>query len=162
MIGDSDDIAGPVDFALVEFATGSADFDREMAREVKALSDAEFIRVLDVLVLDKGADGGVEAFELEELGPGGSLATLQPQLRQILAADDVADLAQAMECGTRAGVLVWENTWSSELITAAHDGGAQLIATGRIAVQAILDSLDDELGQWRPGDSPRPGDHIAN
>lgn len=139
-----DDDVGPIDYVMIEFPVGSTDFDHEMAREVKALVAAEFIRVLDVLALDKDEHGEVEAFELEELGAGGSLAALEGQLAVVLAEDDVADLARAMDNRTRAGVLVWENTWSSDLLEAAHDSGARLIASGRIDPQMIVASLDAE------------------
>lgn len=143
----SDGDAMTVDYVMVEFPVGRSDFDREVAREVKALISAEFIRVLDVLVLDKDDRGTVTAVELEDLGIEGSLAALSGHLAEILAEDDVSDLAHAMENGTMAGVLVWENVWASALLEAARTSGAHLIASGRISPQAILDPHEAGWGR---------------
>jgi hypothetical protein len=141
MTRDIDGDVGPIDYVMVEFPVGATDFDHELAREVKALIATEFIRVLDVLVVDKDDRGEVEAFELEDLGPGGEFTALEDQLRGILAEDDVTDLAEAMQRGTMAGVLVWENVWSSDLFDAIQTSGAHVIASGRVAPLASSGSL---------------------
>ncbi len=140
MTGDIDGAVDLIDFVIVGFPVGSTDFDHELAREVKALSAAEFIRVLDVLVVHKDDVGQVELFEVEQLGASGSFAGLEGQLPVILAEERVLELARMMQNGTTAGVLVWENTWSSELVDAARASGAQVIASGRIDHRAIVDS----------------------
>ena len=72
------------------------------------------------------------------------LRALEGQIAEILAAEDVAHLAEAMENGSTAGVLVWENTWAAPFASAARRTGGQLVATGRIPIQAILASLEAE------------------
>ncbi|HSS55638.1 MAG TPA: hypothetical protein VLK79_13405, partial [Gaiellales bacterium] len=69
---------------------------------------------------------------------------LETHVSEILAADDVLNLAAAMEPGSVAGVLVWENTWAAPFASAARRAGGQLIATGRIPIQAIAASLEAE------------------
>jgi hypothetical protein len=61
---------------------------------------------------------------------------------EILAAKDVAHLAAAMENGSTAGVVVWENRWAAPFASAARRSGGQLIASGRIPIQAIAASLE--------------------
>ncbi len=140
------DELGPVDYLVVEFPPGVSHFTGEMATELAALVDAGTIRILDLLVLVKDEDGNIEGIEIEDLDPVNELRAAETQLSEILAAEDVADLAAAMEPGTAAGVLVWENTWAAPFASAARRQGGQLIANGRIPIQAILASLgaDDQ------------------
>src|SRR6476646_1830842 len=125
----------------VEFPAGAQNFDGEMAAELVRLSDAGIIRVLNLLILQKAADGSVGAYEIDETDAVDEIRALETHVSEILAADDVAHLAAAMEPGSVAGVLVWENTWAAPFASAARRAGGQLIATGRIPIQAIAASL---------------------
>jgi hypothetical protein len=138
---------GPVDYLVVEFPPGRSNFTGEMAKELSSLVEAELIQILDLLVLHKNDDGSIEALELDELEPVDDLRSLETQIAEVLAADDVANLAASMEPGTTAGVLVWENTWAAPFASAARRSGGQLIANGRIPIQAILASLETESGR---------------
>jgi Family of unknown function (DUF6325) len=135
------DELGPVDYVVVEFPAGASNFTGEMAAELRALSDSGTIRVIDVLVLAKDADGTVEATELSDLGELGELQEIEAGLAELLAADDVAHLAAAMEPGSTAGVLIWENLWAAPFASAARRSGGRLIADGRIPIQAIIASI---------------------
>ncbi len=136
------DEMGPIDYVVVEFPPGTRDFGGELARELASLVDAEMIRVLDMVVLEKDALGHVEAYEVEELGDREQLRSIERELAEILAADDVDRLAAAIAPGTVAGVLIWENVWAAPFAAAAHASGAELVATGRIATQAVVAALD--------------------
>jgi hypothetical protein len=133
---------GPVDYVVVEFPPGSSNFTGEMAAELIALVDSGTIRLIDVLVLTKAEDGSVEAMELSDVGELGELRALEAELAELLAAEDVAHLAAAMDPGTTAGVLVWENVWAAPLASAVRRSGGQLIADGRIPIQAIIASIE--------------------
>ena len=139
------DELGPVDYLVVEFPPGAQTFTGEMAVELARLSDAGIIRVLDLLILQKAADGSIDAYEIDETGAADEIRALETHASEILAADDVTDLAAAMEPGSVAGVLVWENTWAAPFASAARRSGGQLIATGRIPIQAIAASMQAEL-----------------
>src|SRR5664279_2765158 len=117
---------GPVDYLVVEFPTGSSSFTGEMAEELLALVDA------------------VELSDVADLGP---LQTIEAELAELLAEDDVELLAAAMDPGSTAGVLIWENLWAAPFASAARRSGGQLIANGRIPIQAIIASIeaDEEL-----------------
>jgi Family of unknown function (DUF6325) len=133
---------GPVDYIVVEFPAGATNFTGEMVTQLRALVDSGTIRVIDVLILTKDADGGVEAAELSDFSELGGLETIEAQLAELLAADDVAHLAAAMDPGTVAGVLIWENLWAAPFAAAARRSGGQLIADGRIPIQAIIASIE--------------------
>jgi hypothetical protein len=150
-MGELDEV-GPVDYLVVEFPPDAANFTGEMAAELAALVDGGTIRLLDVMILRKDDDGSIEAFEIDDLDAVDELLRLEAEIAEILAADDVAHLAAAMENGTTAGVIVWENTWATPFASAARRAGGQLIASGRIPIHAIIASIEAEDASTTEGD----------
>jgi hypothetical protein len=136
------DELGPVDYVIVEFPEGKANFTGEMVDELLRLVEAGTIRVIDMLILVKDDDGEVEALELSDIAELGALEALEAELAELLAADDVVHLAAAMKPGSTAGVLIWENLWAAPFAAAARRSGGQLIADGRIPIQAIIASIE--------------------
>src|SRR3954451_11935681 len=136
------DELGPVDYVVVEFPAGASNFTGEMAAELLSLVDRGIIRVIDVLVLTKAEDGTVEAMELSDVEQLGELEALEAELAELLAEEDVEHLAAAMEPGSTAGVLIWEIPWAAPFASAARRSGGQLIANGRIPIQAIIASIE--------------------
>jgi Family of unknown function (DUF6325) len=136
------DELGPVDFVIVEFPAGTAHFTGEMADELIKLVDAGTIRIIDIIVLVKDEDGGVDAMELADLDHLGPLQVLETELAELLAEDDVEHLAAAMDPGSVAGVLIYENIWAAPFASAARRSGGQLIANGRIPIQAIIAAVE--------------------
>ena len=146
------DRLGPVDYVVVEFPAGASSFTGEMAKELLALVDSGTIRVIDVLILTKNDDGSVDATELSDIAELGPLQALETELAELLAADDVGHLAAAMEPGSTAGVLIWENLWAAPFASAARRSGGQLIANGRIPIQAIIASIEADEASASEGD----------
>jgi hypothetical protein len=136
------DQLGPVDYVVVEFPAGASNFTGEMAEELVRLVNSGTIRLIDVLILTKNEDGTVDAMELSDIDELGELEALEAQLAELLAEDDVENLAAAMDPGSTAGVLIWENLWAAPFAAAARRSGGQLIATGRIPIQAIIASIE--------------------
>ena len=141
------DVLGPVDWIVVEFP-GSR-FNGEIAPALADLVERDLIRVLDLLVLKKDADGTLEAFELGDLEEGevGELRSHEKDLAMLLSEDDVNAVAAAIEPGSSAAVLVWENKWAAPFGTAVRRSGGQLVASGRIPVQAILSAIEADTEQ---------------
>ena len=146
------DELGPVDYLVVEFPAGASNFTGEMAKELLALVDSGTIRVIDILILTKNEDGSVDAKEFSEIEDLGSLQKVEAQLAELLAADDVVHLAAAMDPGSTAGVLIWENLWAAPFASAARRSGGQLIANGRIPIQAILASVEADEASMSEGE----------
>ena len=146
------DELGPVDYLVVEFPAGASSFTGEMAAELIALSDAGTIRVIDVLILTKNEDGSVDAAELSDIDELGELQKLETELAELLAEEDVLHLAAAMEPGTVAGVLIWENLWAAPFASAVRRSGGQLVADGRIPIQAIIASIAADAASETEGD----------
>ena len=146
------DELGPVDYIVVEFPAGASNFTGEMAKELLALVDSGTIRVIDILILTKNADGTVEPMEFSDVAELGELQKVEAQLAELLAEDDVVNLAAAMEPGSTAGVLIWENLWAAPFASAARRSGGQLIANGRIPIQAIIASIEADEAPASEGD----------
>ena len=140
------DALGPVDYLIVEFPEGQARFTGEIADELVRLVDAGTIRVIDMLILTKDDDGVVEAMELSDVDELGPLQAIEAELADLLAEEDIDNLAAVMEPGSVAGVLVYENLWAAPFGSAARRAGGRLIANGRIPLHDIIASIeaDDE------------------
>ena len=138
------DELGPVDWIVVEFP-GSR-FKGEIAPELEDLVEGGIVRVLDLLILRKDADGSLEAFELSDLDDTevGALRSYETELAMLLSEDDVTAIAAAVEPGTTAAVLVWENTWAAPFASAVRRAGGLLVASGRIPVQALLAVIEED------------------
>jgi hypothetical protein len=139
---DDVDELGPVDWIVVEFP-GSR-FNGQIAPALLDLVERDLVRVLDLLVLKKDAGGSLEAFELSDLDEGeiGELRTYESELAMLLSEEDVTSLAAAIEPGSSAAVLVWENSWAAPFASAVRRSGGQLVASGRIPIQAMLAAIE--------------------
>jgi hypothetical protein len=132
------DELGPVDWMVVEFP-GSR-FRGEIAPILDGLVGDGIIRVLDLVVIRKDDDGTLDFFEINELDDSelGELRSYETALAMLLSAEDVDAVAAAVEPGSTAALLVWENRWAAPFGSAVRRAGGQLVAGGRIPVQALL------------------------
>ena len=143
-MSESVDVLGPVDWIVVEFP--GSKFKGELAPILDDLVSRGLIRILDLLVLKKDDDGSLEAFELSDLDDSelGELRSYETGLAMVLSEQDVKDVAAAIEPGSSAGVLVWENLWAAPFATAVRHAGGELVASGRIPVQAVIAAIESD------------------
>ncbi|MEU8225587.1 DUF6325 family protein [Kribbella sp. NPDC048915] len=135
------DVHGPIDYVLLEF-TGNKLTGRA-AEELVNLIDRGIIHVYDVMLVGKDATGTPYGIDLAEATEqAGGFAELSGARTGLLADDDVAAAAAAMEPGTLAALVVYENTWAIPFVAAAMESGGQLIAGGRIPAQDVMAALD--------------------
>ena len=136
------DEMGPIDYVVLEWP-GDTPVTGEVMALLLDLVDRGTIRILDLAFVAKGEDGSVAALDLGELEQADSgLAEFQGASSGLLGEEDLAEAAAAMEPGTVAGVLVWENRWAAPVAIALRKSGGQLVASGRLPVQAIVAALD--------------------
>jgi len=133
---------GPVDYLLVEFP-GSR-FNGRIAPAMVDLVERGLVRILELIVVRKDEDGNVSSFDLtemdvDEVGPLGGLAE---DTLGVITDDDVIAAAEALEPGTTAGLLVWENLWAIPFANAVRGSGGEVVASGRIPVQDLLEAIE--------------------
>ncbi len=133
---------GPIDYIVLEFPGNK--FTGEAFPALIDLVDRGLIRILDLLFIKKDLDGSVQVLAISDLGQEGDfdLTIFEGASSGLIGDDDVAEAADAIEPGSSAGLLIYENVWAAPFATAVRRSGGQLVASGRIPVQAILASLD--------------------
>ncbi|MER5932042.1 DUF6325 family protein [Streptomyces sp. NPDC002054] len=131
---------GPVDYLVVEFPGNR--MTGEGFPLLLDLVDRKIIRILDLLFVRKDEDGTVTAVELTDLGDEVDLSVFAGASSGLLDQADADEAGAALEPGNSAGILVYENLWAAPFAQAMRRSGAQLVAGGRIPVQALLASLD--------------------
>jgi len=141
------DELGPVDYLVVEFP--GSKFNGEIVPELVDLADRGIIRVLDLVMIKKEDDGSFDAFEISDIEDGevGALRELESEIAEVLSAEDVERVAAALEPGSTAGLLVFENRWAAPFASAVRRAGGQLVASGRIPVQALIAQFEAEAAE---------------
>ncbi len=133
---------GPIDYIVLEWPGRQP--DGSVAPLIIDLVDRGLIRIIDVALMVKDEDGHVAALDLASLE--GEFSEFEGASTGLLDQEDLDEAAAALEPGTSAAVLVWENRWAAPVAVALRKTGGQLVASGRIPVQAILAALDAAEG----------------
>lgn len=133
---------GPVDFVLIEFAG-----DRPIGPAADALMDLVdhgIVRIYDLLAIRKDNDGSFTGIDVTDLSADhvGGFTAFAGARSGLLGDDDLRQAADAMQPGTVAALIVYENAWAIPFVAAARDAGGQLIASARIPAQDVMDALD--------------------
>lgn len=141
MNGDEIAELGPIDYLLIEWT------DRQPTGEAVPhlidLVDRGLIRILDLAFIAKGEDGSVAALELADVaGEVEAFAAFEGAASGLVSDEDIGEAGAALEPGTSAALLVYENRWAAPLAAALRNSGAQLVAGGRIPVEDVLAALD--------------------
>lgn len=133
---------GPIDFLLIEFP--GSQFRGEIAPELALLVERGLIRILELTVITKAEDGSIMAIDAADLDHPDLvvLAPLAANTLGLLGEDDIAVAAEALEPGSSAGLLVWENLWAIPTINAIRRAGGEPVASGRIPAQDLIEALE--------------------
>jgi hypothetical protein len=132
---------GPIDYLLVEWPGRQP--NGEVAPHLVDLVDRGLIRIIDLAFITKEEDGTVSGLELADLGGEVTeLAVFEGASSGLLSDEDIGEAASALEAGTSAALLVYENRWAAPFASAVRRSGGQLVASGRIPIQAMLAALD--------------------
>jgi len=134
---------GPVDIVVIGFPA-DAPMTGEAIPLLLDLVERQIIRVLDVLFVVKNADGTFSGFEAQDLEADsiGDFKEFEGASTGILGDDDVKTAADAIEPGTVAVAIVYENRWAAPFAAAVRRNGGRLIDFQRISAQDFMDALD--------------------
>jgi hypothetical protein len=141
-VSDTEVELGPIDYLVVEWPAGTQPSGEGLPLLVD-LVDRGVIRVLDLAFVRKDDDGSIVALDLNDMGDGPELTVFEGASSGLIGQDDYDEAGAAIEPGCAAALLVYENTWAAPFATALRRSGAQLVAGGRIPVNAILQALDE-------------------
>jgi len=133
---------GPIDYLVVEFP-GSRMTGEGLPLLVD-LVDRGIIRILDLVFVKKELDGSVAGVAVADFDKDGKLdlAVFEGASSGLVDQDDIDEAGGVLEPGSSAGILIYENRWAAPFARALRRGGGQLVASGRIPVQALLAALD--------------------
>ncbi len=141
MSSDSFDEMGPIDYLLVEWPGRQP--NGEAIPYLVDLVDRGLIRILDLAFIAKDAEGNVAFLDIEDLGDRVvELAVLEGASSGLIDEGDRSAAAEVLEPGTSAALLIFENAWAGPFAAAVRRSGGQLVANGRIPIQAMLAALD--------------------
>lgn len=141
-MGDAVNEIGPIDYLVVEFP--GSHMTGEGLPLLVDLVDRGIIRIMDLVFVKKELDNSVVAMEITDLTgeAKADLAVFEGASSGLLGQDDMEEAATVLQPGDSAGILIYENLWAAPLAGALRRGGAQLVASGRIPVEAVLAALD--------------------
>ncbi|HEX6115933.1 MAG TPA: DUF6325 family protein [Solirubrobacterales bacterium] len=135
------DEMGPIDYLVIEWPGGQP--TGGAAPLLVDLVDRGLIRVLDLAFVRKAEDGAAEPLDISELAAEvEGMSQLIGAASGLLDSEDLDQVANALDPGSAAGILVYENAWAGPFAAAVRRGGGELVANGRIPVQSILAALD--------------------
>jgi hypothetical protein len=130
-------VMGPVDYLVVLFPEGG--LTGKIAPELRRLSDAGIIRVIDLLIIQKDANGDVDSFEVSEVGGEleEELHVFEPKTKGWLSQEDVEAIGDGMPNRSIAAAMLFENLWAIGVKKAIVDSGGELLESGRIPPELI-------------------------
>ncbi|MFG3659834.1 DUF6325 family protein [Streptomyces sp. NPDC047706] len=131
---------GPIDYLIIEFPGNR--MTGEGFPLLLDLVERGIIRIIDLVFVRKDADGSVGVMELREIGDELDLTVFEGASSGLLDQSDLDDAGAALDAGNSAAILVYENVWAAPMARALRRGGAQLVASGRVSVDALVASLD--------------------
>jgi hypothetical protein len=141
MTDEAIDSMGPIDYIVVEWPGKLP--NGEAIPALLDLVERGIVRILDLAFIAKDEGGNIVDLTIDDLGEVSSeFATFEGAASGLLGDDDITEAAIALEPGTAAAVLVWENSWAAPFAVAVRKSGGQLVASGRIPIQALVASLE--------------------
>jgi uncharacterized membrane protein len=130
---------GPVEYLVVGFPGNN--FNGEIAPALAKLVDDKLVRILDLIFIGKDADGTIVTFEVDEVDGDASFSIIDAELGGLIGEDDINHAAAALEPGTSAALLIWEDVWATTFAEAVRNADGIVLEGGRIPHEIIEAAL---------------------
>ena len=134
---------GPIDVVVIAYPA-DAPMTGEAVPLLIDLVERGIVRVLDAMFVMKNEDGTFSGFEARDLDGKnvGDFAVFEGASSGLLVEEDAAKAAEAIEPGSAAVMIVYENRWAAPFVAAVRRNGGVPVAFERIPVQDVIDALD--------------------
>lgn len=135
-------MTGPVDMAIISFPGNK--FNGDVVPALKSLVDEGTVRILDLVFVNKDAEGNVHSIEINDDAAYGALGfdDIDGEIEDLLTLEDIATAAEMLDRDSSAALLVWENTWAERFARAVRDSKGQLVAFERIPAAVVLEAVE--------------------
>ena len=140
----ADEVMGPISYLIVQFPGNK--MTGEGLPILVDLVDRGVIRILDLVFITRADDGSTAVLELNDLDRDDNvevdLAVFEGASSGLIGESDIAEAANAIEPGSSAGVLLFENRWAAPFAQALRRSGAELVAAGYIPQDDLVAALE--------------------
>jgi hypothetical protein len=134
---------GPVEYIIIEFPGNN--FHGDIVPAIAKLIENETVRIIDLVFIMKDADGSITSFEYDQLDELAPFATLQGEVGGLLNQEDIDYAAAALDPNSSAAVIIWEDTWATELALAVRGAGGIVREGARIPPDLIDAALAEAV-----------------
>lgn len=140
---------GPIDFLALEFEGNQ--FKGEILPSLLELVEQQIVRVIDLVIIVKDADGEVTVRELQQLDPD-SVAIFDPldvKVTGMITTQDIAMIGEKLADNSTAGIMLFENLWAIKFKHAVLEANGRVLMQERIPHEVVLEALV-EMAQLGP------------
>ncbi len=130
---------GPVEYLLIAFPGNQ--FKGDIAPALGKLIGSGIVRIIDLVFISKGPEGDVTTFEFDQLESLAPFAALDGEAGGLVGPDDIASAAEALEPNSSAALLVWEDTWATELAQAIRGANGVIVDGARIPREVVEEAM---------------------
>ena len=131
---------GPIELLVVKFP--GSQFTGEILPAIRELVESGTVRIVDLMLMARDGEGNVALYEFSDLDPdlAGQFEPLVTETTELLNEDDVYQLAELIEPGSSAGVVLFENTWAARFAAAIQDAQGEVVLNERIP-RVVIDEI---------------------
>jgi hypothetical protein len=125
---------GPIELLVIKFPGNQ--FRGEIAPALLELVDSGIIRVIELIVVSRDADGTIGMADISEIG-NGQINAIVADAREFLSDEDLEIIGASLEPNSTAGVMLFENTWATRFADAVRNANGQVVVNERVPRQVI-------------------------
>lgn len=135
-------VLGPVEYMIIEFPGNH--FRGDIVPAMAKLIENQTVRIIDLMFVMKNADGKITTYEFDQVDELAPFGTLEGEVGGLVNQEDIDYIGEALHSNTSAAVLVWEDTWATELAQAIRGAGGMVVEGARIPAELVEAALVEQ------------------